>query len=454
MKPIKSLAALILATALFSTGARAEDDIQYREFTSSDGKAISAVVLSKTDTAVTFLLENGKRATVPIDRLSAEDKEYIASWNQAKAIFLRECRGLTLGELLTLRGYEAIPVTFQNNSILVNAKLNGKPAKFIIDTGAGSSLIHSGSCERVGAKLGPFNEKVYGVSGEAPAAWSEIDELTVGESTFKKRRFLATDLLLDKPEGSKVRNDGLFGAELLSDLEAVISYQERKLFFRPDKSDNNTTEGKTDEASLTFRIFKTKRGKIYRGNITKKTSTVATIELTSGKTVQVPISQLSPEDATYTMNWSEAKALFQRHCRSLTVHELLDLRAYQNFKYKRKGNHIFVDGMLNKDKVLWMIDTGADNSLLHLGAAKKHGIEVGPMDKKVFGVGGSAPAAACLVESVSLGDAIFRKRQILTTDLDRFQQNIPYVGLFGADFMRETNAVITYSEERIFLKQK
>jgi hypothetical protein len=75
------------------------------------------------------------------------------------------------------------------------------------------------------------------------------------------------------------------------------------------------------------------------------------------------------------------------------------------------------------------------------------------MDQKVYGVGGEAPAAGCTVEKVTLGDAVFVKRRILATDLDRFEQGLTYVGLFGADFMRECNAVITYREQRMFMRQ-
>jgi hypothetical protein len=57
------------------------------------------------------------------------------------------------------------------------------------------------------------------------------------------------------------------------------------------------------------------------------------------------------------------------------------------------------------------------------------------------------------VESITLGDAIFKKRRILATNLDRFEQGLTYVGLFGADFMRECNAVITYREQRMFMRQ-
>ncbi|MBK1854906.1 aspartyl protease family protein [Verrucomicrobiaceae bacterium 5K15] len=449
------LTTLIAAACLFLPfTATAKEGIEYRKFTATNGNSISAVIVDKNETAVVFLLENGKRATVPLTTLSEDDRSYVKSWNKAKAVFLRECRSLSVGELLTLRGYEAIPIKLEGNTMMVQLEINGKPAKMVLDTGAGSSLLHTGACKRVGAALGPFDYKVYGVSGEAPAALAQVDEFKVGEAVFKDRQIMATDMAKDMAPGAKVRDDGLLGAEVLSDLEAVITYRERKLFIRPDRSDVNETEGDTSEDALSFRIFKTKRGKIYRGLIASKTSTVATIAQQNGKNVQVPISLLSPEDAAYVISWTEARATFLRHCRSLTINELLELRQYLSFEYERRGNHIFVDGKLNDNDVTWMIDTGADNSLLHIDAAKEHGAKVGSMTKEVWGVGGKAPAAATDVDSVSLGKAVFRKRKILATDLDRFDSGLDYVGLFGADFLRETYAVITYKEKRIFLKQE
>lgn len=452
MKLFKCVAAAAALTVYVGGSAfGAGDEVQYREFTNSEGKSLKAVLIDKNETKAVFLLRNGKRATVDISSLEKDDQEFIRGWNKAKAFFLQQCKGLTVGELLTLRGYEAIPIKFDGNSMLINAKINGKPAKFIVDTGAGTSLFHTGAATRTGCKLGEFTEKVYGVSGEASAAWAEVAELSIGESVFKDRKILATDMTKDLHKGVKLRDDGLFGAEFLSDLDAVISYQERMLYLRPDNSDLEKDETAGDDQG--FRIFKTKDKKVYRGNVEKKTATVVTIKQSNGKTVQLPLSRLIPTDANYVFQWSEEGATFLKHCQSLSVQELLELRHYQHFQYERKGNHIFVDGKLNDNAVTWLIDTGADNSLLHLQAAKDNKVEVGPMDQKVYGVGGSAPAAGCMVDSVEMGNALFRKRKLLATDLDRFEQGLDYVGLFGADFMRECNAVITYREQRIFLKQ-
>jgi len=132
------------------------------------------------------------------------------------------------------------------------------------------------------------------------------------------------------------------------------------------------------------------------------------------------------------------------------------MRKYQSFEYERRGNHIFVAGTLNENDVTYLIDTGADNSLLHLKAATDNGCEVGPMDQFVQGIGGKAPAGVTSIRKLTMGDVVLTNRKVLATDLNRLSpdKDLGYVGLFGADFMRELDAVITYREKRIFLIQR
>ena len=75
------------------------------------------------------------------------------------------------------------------------------------------------------------------------------------------------------------------------------------------------------------------------------------------------------------------------------------------------------------------------------------------MDQTVYGIGGKAPAAITQVPSLRMGRALFENRRLLSIDL--FKQlggNREYGAIFGADFMRETDAVITYREKKIFLQ--
>jgi predicted aspartyl protease len=402
-----------------------------------------------------LLLRNGQRATIPFTSLSPDDQTYISVWSREKAVFLQKCRSLTIRQLLELRGYESFVFRLEGNSIYMDGKLNGKSGAFLIDTGAGTSLLHIPFAKEAGCTVGELTEKIYGVAGDAPAAWTDVPTISFGESVFKGTKILATDLTNGMEPGQKLTKQAILGADIMSQLDAVISYPERRIFLRPDNSDVSAVK-EGDEAALAYRLFKTTNNETYRGKVDSKTPTVATLELVGGKKIQVPISQFIPDDAKYVTNWSEASSFFLKHCQSLTIQELLVLRKYQSFEYERRGNHIFVDGTLHDNKVTYMIDTGADSSLLHLKAATDNGCEVGEMDQFVQGIGGKAPAAVTMIRKLTMGEAVLTNRKVLVTDLNRFSPNedLDYVGLFGADFMRELDAVITYREKRIFLIQR
>ena len=136
-----------------------------------------------------------------------------------------------------------------------------------------------------------------------------------------------------------------------------------------------------------------KDGSTLRGRIKSKTPTGVILTLVDGTDKSLTQDRLAPEDALFVFNWSEEASVFLKYCRGLTLEKLLTLRSYQSFVYERRGNHIFVDGTLNKNQVTYMIDTGAEGSLLHLWAAKKNDCQVGPMDQEIFGIGGTVRAA-------------------------------------------------------------
>ncbi len=456
MVPYFSRALALAALLTCNTWAQTVPDKDYRDFKGSNGKVIQAVLLDKTATEAVLLLRTGQRATIPLDRLSEADQAYVTAWSKDKAVFVQKCRGLAIRQLLELRGYESFEFRLENNSIFIDGKLNGKAARFLVDTGAGTSLLHAPFASSVGLVVGPMDEKIYGVSGEAPAGWTPVPSIQLGEAVFKDRRILATDLLKDKPPGAKSREDVILGADFMNKLDAVISYQDRRIFLRPDRSDQSEVKAAKGEEGLAFRLFKTKEGKTLRGKVIAKTPTSVTLELVDGKKSQVFIDGFVKEDEAYLKAWSEAGATFLQYCQSLTINELLTLRKYQSFQFERRGNHIFVEGTLNDNKVTYMIDTGADSSLLHLAAAKKYACEVGPMDKEVWGIGGKAPAGVTHIAKLSMGEAVLTNRKVLATDMVRRGEvdNLDYVGLFGADFMRELDAVITYTENRIFLIQR
>ena len=457
----KKWQAAVLAVGLVLTSSADYVTQEIREFTSSSGKVIKAVLVDKDNENAMLLMANGGRAKVALENLSEADRDYVKAWSKEKALFLQKCRGLTVRELLELRGYESFPFRLKSNSIIVDGKLNGKDARFLIDTGAGTSLLHVPFAKTAGCEIGPMDEMIYGVAGEAPAAWTTLKTFQLGQSVFKDRKILATDMLFKKPEEWKLGQEVIFGADFLNTLDAVITYKDRLMFLRPDLSDESKIDLDLDgedegETSLKFRIFKTKDGKVLRGNVVSKSTVSVKLKLVNGKEQSFAMSRLVPDDEAYVRKWSEAGDTFLRYCGGLSIEEVLTLREYQSFEYERRGNHIFVDGTLNGKDATYMIDTGADNSLLHLWAADKYECEVGPMDKKVYGIGGEAPAAVTKIAELTMGEAKVTNRKVLATDMTRSERDddLDYVGIFGADFMRELDAVITYKESRVFLIQR
>jgi hypothetical protein len=73
------------------------------------------------------------------------------------------------------------------------------------------------------------------------------------------------------------------------------------------------------------------------------------------------------------------------------------------------------------------------------------------MDQWVYGIGGRAPAAVTKFATLGVGDTLFENRRVLSADLGKGDES---VGIYGGDFMRELDAVITYREMRLFLRQK
>ncbi len=455
---------LLLAVLLILAGMAPAEDGSYRTFTDMKGRTIEAIVVSKTDTKVNLLIRGREDPTdVPLKLLSRKDQEFVKSWEPPevpsaalKNIFLKKCRNLTVRELLELRGYESFKFTFANNSLIIPGLLNGKKARFLVDTGAHNTILHDAFAKEAGCKMGPYDEVVAGVGGTAPAAYTKVDRIQLGETLLLDKKILCTDLTNGLPEGSKPKEDAILGGGVLARLDAVISYRERLIFLRPDLGDKPEVEdvdadvGDKD-SQFDFRIFKLKDESVIRGKLVAKneSGTGVTIQLVNGEKRGFTVDRFKPEDALLMRRWSKDAVAFEKNCKDLSVQDLLNMRGYQSFDTERKGTHIYVNGTLNGDDAKFLVDTGADGSLFNVASAHEYKCEVGPMDQWVYGIGGRAPAAVTKFESVAVGKTLIENRRILSADF----RSRDSVGLYGGDFMRELDAVITYREMRLFLRQ-
>ncbi|MFN0126639.1 MAG: aspartyl protease family protein [Verrucomicrobiales bacterium] len=435
----------------------------FRRFTLSDGKTIYAVITGKTPTSVSFKLQNGRELNQPIRLLSEPDQQFVRKWTKFKDELLNnaEFSSLTVKEMLELRGYQSFEFDIEGNHIYVDGEVGGKAMRFMIDTGAHSSIIHDASAKEAKLEIGPYDQEIHGVAGKQKAAVTRVSSLKLGDTVVENRKLLATDFI--PIGGGPGQFEVIFGADFLRELDAVISYREGRIFLKPDNVIRKSTPGSTPpeaagQPKADFRRWTSADGaRNFQAALIDKTETEATFRLQGDTVSKLTFDKLSEEDQEIIKKWSKLRDNLTKNpeWRTLTVKELLELRAYQSFQYRLEGNHILIDGLIGPTKTRFLIDTGAHSCVMDVKFASSVAkLEVGPMDQVIRGIGGEAPAALTKVPEITLGDAVIRDRVALSADIHKTaiagQGN--YDALFGAEFLRELDAVINYKEGRMFLK--
>lgn len=452
-------AAVLLGFA--SAGVAQEKAAAFRRFTTADGKTFYAVVTAKAGTSVTFKLQNGKVVTQPLRSLSEPDQQFVRKWTKFKDDLLNstEFATLTVKEMLELRGYQSFEFEIKGNHIFVNGEVGGKEMVMMIDTGADSSLIHDASAKEAGLQVGEYDQVIRGVAGSQKAAISKISTLKIGDAVVENRKILATDFI--PIGGGPGQFDVIFGADFLRELDAVISYREGRIFLKPDniakaKPDDKKPAG---EPKAEFRRWTSSDGvKTFQAALVDKSETDATFRMQGDKIVKLELDKLSEGDREFVKGWSKLRDDLAKNpeWRTLTVKELLELRSYQSFQYRLEGNHILVDGKIGETKARFLIDTGAHSCTMDYKYAKEVAkLEVGTLgETKIQGIGGEADAAFTKIPYLTLGDAVIRNRMAVSAEIHKgsIGGEGNYDALFGAEFLRELDAVINYKEGRMFLK--
>lgn len=442
--------------------APAEDKAAaFRRFNTADGKSFYALITAKQGTAVTFKRQDGKVVTLPIRSLSAPDQQYAMKWTKFKNDLLNstEFATLTVQEMLELRGYQSFEFDIEGNHIFVQGVMNDKPVKLMIDTGAHSSIIHDAFAKELGLELGPYDQKIQGVAGSQEAAVTKLTTLQLGDAKISGNRILATNFI--PIGGGPGQFDMIFGADFLRELDACISYREGRMFLKPDNLKPSAPAADTAKAEIR-RWTSADGAKSFMASLVDKTETEASFELATKQRTSLPIDKLSEADQAIIKKWSKLRDNLTKNpeWRTLTVKELLELRDYQSFQYRLDGNHILVDGVIGgpsgETKARFLIDTGAHSCTMDYNWAKDTAkLEVGTLgETKVRGIGGEADAAFTKVKFIKLGEALIKERTAVSSEIHK--RNIGgqgnYDALFGAEFLRELDAVINYKEGRMFLR--
>lgn len=126
------------------------------------------------------------------------------------------------------RAATEVPFTFRSGMIWLKVVVGGQttPLHFLLDSGAGKTVVHLGTAQRLGLKLGT-RETVQGVHGRTTAYRCDRFTATVGSAPVP-REILALDLGAISAGGG-TRIDGLLGGDFFRNRIVQIDFAAQKI---------------------------------------------------------------------------------------------------------------------------------------------------------------------------------------------------------------------------------
>ncbi|UCH95975.1 MAG: aspartyl protease family protein [Candidatus Aminicenantes bacterium] len=156
---------------------------------------------------------------------------------------------------LTLYRAENIPFRYVENHILLTVNIKGKESLWILDSGAGSSVIDLGFARTLG--LNPEGKvKGEGIGKTVDISFVTVPSITLPGLVMEKQTIAAADFITTfclKAFGMDIK--GILGYDFMSRFVIKVDYANEKIsFYHPDKFQYNG-KGKILEAPLIDRNF-------------------------------------------------------------------------------------------------------------------------------------------------------------------------------------------------------
>jgi predicted aspartyl protease len=145
-----------------------------------------------------------------------------------------------------LPGYKAVPVYYEPlNKMIMPVRMNGQPAKLLVDTGASQVILNRDAAELAGIK--PLQRSLgqvrFLVPNQVFTLGSEINgqvlpvgfaqDITAGSMNFGSRPVALRDSIHSGAGAGDV--DGVLGLDILLRHKAVINCRNRLVFFKVDQ---------------------------------------------------------------------------------------------------------------------------------------------------------------------------------------------------------------------------
>ena len=116
-----------------------------------------------------------------------------------------------------------------DDRLTVEAQLNGQgPFAFVVDSGAGRSVLSVALAERLDLARGP-DVLLHGISGSQLYPTARVEQLLAGEARLSQ-------VNLPVLPNDRVGADGLLGVDILEDRNVIMDFARRKLEVRRSRS--------------------------------------------------------------------------------------------------------------------------------------------------------------------------------------------------------------------------
>lgn len=137
--------------------------------------------------------------------------------------------------------FTILPIDDVGFHIVIEAEMNGKPVRLIVDTGASKSAFDLTALERLDekAELEPNEELSAGLGTTSMQSYFlEIDHFRLGDLVVEDYLAVALDLSNINTTYEHLglgTIDGVLGGDLLVDYKAIIDYKKECLTFFVDR---------------------------------------------------------------------------------------------------------------------------------------------------------------------------------------------------------------------------
>jgi hypothetical protein len=137
---------------------------------------------------------------------------------------------------------EYVPFRMVNRIPVVNGRINGKQAWFIVDTGASVSVLNAGEAKHFGFEVANAvhhpGRSINGLGGRSNVYAVMRCDLTIGHLPLKYIAWHSQDmhaLFSAIHENEEIRIAGIIGSDVLSKYHISIHYNKLVLSYRPPR---------------------------------------------------------------------------------------------------------------------------------------------------------------------------------------------------------------------------